>query len=138
MFKSPYIKYFITLILIVYVLLEANQHQDFDIFLMASDDFLEGGNIFVNHYGSGFSFYYSPLFATLLIPFTYLPVYLARIIWLTFNVLALVRCFKLIKGYFDFEAFTEKQKTLFNVTSILFSAKLILDNFHNGQVTILC
>ncbi|HEX7413452.1 MAG TPA: glycosyltransferase family 87 protein [Bacteroidia bacterium] len=136
MSKSPYIKYALPVILLVYILLETRAHQDFDIFLLASKDFLQGGNIFVHHYEDGFRFFYSPLFATLLIPFTFLPIYLARIIWLTLNVLAFARCLKLIKSYLNFDAFSDKQKLLFDFFSIVFSAKLILDNFHNGQVTI--
>lgn len=136
MSKHPYIKYVLPIILLVYILLETRAHQDFDIFLLASKDFLQGGNIFVHHYEDGFHFFYSPLFATLLIPFTFLPIYLARIIWLTLNVLALARCFKLIKSYLNFDSFSDKQKLLFNFISMVFSAKLILDNFHNGQVTI--
>jgi hypothetical protein len=134
--KSPYIKYILLLIGVAYVLLETRQHQDFDIFLLASKDFLRGENIFVHHYEDGFRFFYSPLFAAILIPFTFLPVYLARIIWLTLNVFALFRVFKLIKNYLDFSVFSDKQKMLFNFISVVFSAKLILDNFHNGQVTI--
>ncbi|HKC67842.1 MAG TPA: glycosyltransferase family 87 protein, partial [Bacteroidia bacterium] len=134
--KAPYIKYVLPLILIIYILIETRQHQDFDIFLLASKDFLHGGNIFVHHYEDGFRFFYSPLFAAILIPFTFLPVYIARVIWLTLNVLAFVRCFKLIKDYLSFEIFSDKQKLAFNFLSIVFSAKLIADNFHNGQVTI--
>lgn len=134
--KSPYIKYVLFIALLAYVLLETRQHQDFDIFLLAAKDFLQGGNIFVHHYESGFRFFYSPLFAAVLIPFTFLPVYVARVIWLALNVLALVRCFALIKSYLNFDVFTHKQRLWFNFLSIAFSAKLILDNFHNGQVTI--
>ncbi|MHB8259437.1 MAG: glycosyltransferase family 87 protein [Bacteroidia bacterium] len=134
--KHSYIKYALPIILLVYILIETRAHQDFDIFLLASKDFLQGGNIFVHHYESGFRFFYSPLFAAILIPFTFLPIYLARIIWLTLNVLAFARCFKLIKSYLNFNSFSEKQKWLFDFISMVFSAKLILDNFHNGQVTI--
>ena len=136
MLKFAYLKYALPVLLLVYILLETRQHQDFDIFLLASKDFLQGGNIFVHHYEDGFKFFYSPLFATALIPFTFLPVYVARIIWLTLNVLALVRVFKLIKSYLNFDAFGDKQKLLFDFFSVVFSAKLILDNFHNGQMTI--
>jgi hypothetical protein len=65
-----------------------------------------------------------------------LPVYLARVLWLTLNVLAFVRVFKGIKSYLSFDAFGDKQKVLFDLLSVVFSAKLILDNFHNGQMTI--
>jgi glycosyl transferase family 87 len=134
--KSPYLKYALPVLLLAYILLETRQHQDFDIFLLASKDFLQGGNIFVHHYEDGFRFFYSPLFAAVLIPFTFLPVYVARVLWLTLNVLAFVRVFNLIKRYLNFDAFGEKQKLWFDILSLVFSAKLILDNFHNGQMTI--
>lgn len=136
MLKSPYLKYTLPVLLLAYILLETRQHQDFDIFLLASKDFMQGGNIFVHHYEDGFRFFYSPLFAAVLIPFTFLPVYVARIIWLTLNVLAFVRMFKVIKSYLNFDAFSDKQKRWFDFLSVVFSAKLILDNFHNGQMTI--
>lgn len=128
--------YLIWLALLIYIPLETRDHQDFDIFLSATKDFMAGGNIFENTYDNGFHFFYSPLFATLLIPFTFLPVHVARIIWLCLNILAFARCFKLLKSYFSFGSFTEKQQRWFDVITIVFSAKLILDNFHNGQVTI--
>ncbi len=136
MLKYTYLKYALPLPLLAYILLETRQHQDFDIFLLASKDFLHGGNIFVHHYEDGFRFFYSPLFAAVLIPFTFLPVYVARVIWLTLNVLAFLRVFKLIRSYLNFDAFSDKQKLLFDFCSVAFSAKLILDNFHNGQMTI--
>jgi hypothetical protein len=121
---------------LAYILLETRQHQDFDIFLLASKDFMQGGNIFVHHYEDGFRFFYSPLFAAVLMPFTFLPVYVARVLWLTLNVLAFVRVFNRIKSYMGFDAFSDKQKLWFNFLSVVFSAKLILDNFHNGQMTV--
>src|ERR1700739_2473179 len=136
MLKHPYTKYFFYIIVLVYVFFETAQHQDFDIFLAASKDYFQGGNIFTHSYESGFHFFYSPLFAAVLIPFTFLPIHVSRIIWLLLNIFALTRCFKLLKKYFDFSMFSEKQKLWFDILSLVFSAKLILDNFHNGQVTI--
>lgn len=134
--KPAYIKYILLGILAVYIPIETRQHQDLDIFLLASKDYLQGGNIFQHTYENGFHFFYSPLFATVLIPFTFLPVYVSRIIWLVLNLLAFARVFQLIKSYLDLSSFTQKQKWIFDAVSIAFSAKLILDNFHNGQVTI--
>ncbi len=134
--KRQYIKYLILAALAIYIPLETLQHQDFDIFLLASKDYLQGGNIFAHSYEDGFHFFYSPLFAAVLIPFTYLPVYVSRILWLILNVCAFLRVFSLVKSYLDLDSFTQKQKNLFNFLGVLFSAKLILDNFHNGQMTI--
>ena len=136
MIKPLYVKCILFVVIAGYVLIETRQHQDFDIFLLASKDFLQGGNIFVHHYENGFRYFYSPLFAALLIPFTFLSIYLARIIWLSLNILAFARCFTLLKNYLKFDTFSEKQKLWFDFFSMAFSAKLILDNFHNGQVTI--
>jgi len=136
MLTHPYTKYCAYLLILVYVYFETAQHQDFDIFLAASTDYLHGENIFAHSYESGFHFFYSPLFAAMLIPFTFLPIHVSRIIWLLLNIFALTRCFKLLKRYFDFDKFSKRQKLFFDVFSLVFSAKLILDNFHNGQVTI--
>lgn len=61
---------------------------------------------------------------------------MARFIWLCLNIVALIRVWKLINTDFDKSSFTAKQKTWLIVICIVFSAKLVLDNFHYGQITI--
>ncbi len=130
------LKYILLIATLIYIPLEAWPHQDFDIFLLAAKDFISGGNIFSHSYENGFHFFYSPLFALLLQPFVHMPIYPARIIWLILNIFAMKRCFNLILTYFDLQDFPEKTKLLFKISTLAFSAKFILDNFHNGQVTI--
>lgn len=133
----PYLKYLFWIALMIYIPIETNQHQDFDIFLLASADLFDGGNIYQNAYESGFHFFYGVIFAIILKPFTLLPVYYSRITWLCLNVLALYRCWLLLLKWFDFRSLSENRFFLFSLLSFGFSAKLILDNFHNGQVTIM-
>ena len=124
------------LVALVYCYFETLYHQDFDIFILATKDFLLGGNIYKNTYDNGFHFFYGAIFSVILSPFTFLPIHLARFIWLCLNILALFRTWKLVNLYLDRLALTAKQILWFNTFCFLFSAKLVLDNFHNGQVTI--
>jgi hypothetical protein len=134
--NSIIVKIALLFVALVYCYFETQNHQDFDIFILATNDFLQGGNIYKNTYEDGFHFFYGAIFSIILAPFTFMPIYLARLIWLGLNILALIKTWKLVNLYLDKTKFTPKQILWFNAFCFIFSAKLVLDNFHNGQVTI--
>lgn len=134
--NSKIVKPALLIIALVYCYFETLYHQDFDIFILATKDFLQGGNIYKNTYDNGFHFFYGAIFSVILSPFTLLPIQVARFIWICLNILALIRTWGLINRYFDKLKLASKQILWFNIICIIFSAKLVLDNFHNGQVTI--
>lgn len=135
--NSKLVKAALLILTIIYCLIETLNHQDFDIFILATKDFLNGGNIYVNTYESGFHYFYGAIFASILSPLTFIPIYLARIIWIGINILALIRTWKLLIPYFDLTTFSNNQKKWFYAFCIFFSLTLVQDNLHNGQVTII-
>ncbi len=125
-----------SLLALAYILYEAGGKGDFFIFLSASDDLFRGENIYSKIYLDGFHYLYSQLFAILLKPFTLLPLYMAKALWLALNVFFLYRIIKIAASFFDLAAFSEKKKLWFLLGSLIFGMYFIRSNFHHAQVTI--
>ena len=99
-------------------------------------DIFAGKDAYSISYVDGFHYYYSALFAVLIYPLTFLPLYLGNLIWLTVNAFFLYRIIILIAKYFDLTILTQKQKLLFFILPFLFGLRFTLSNFHNQQITI--
>jgi|GEM_PF-195379 len=134
--KNVYVRYSAVLIALLYIVLEARQNNDFEIFLSASSDIVRHLNIYTTFYKSCYHYYYSPLFALALFPLTLLPVYIAKLIWLALNLVFMFRTWKAIVFFIDRTLFSEKQKLFFTVLCFLFVLYFLTENFHCGQMTI--
>ena len=81
---------------------------------------------------------YTPFFAFILIPFTYMPLWAADFIWLLLSFGLLWRIFYLIEDFLDIRAlFSLPLYRWWIFFILLFSARFILYNFDTSQVTIL-
>jgi len=120
-----------------YLLIEAHHREDLFIYESGSKDILAGKDAYSIDYVDGFHYYYSVLFALLIYPLTFLPVYIGNLLWLLLNAVLLYRIAIIISSYFDFTTLTKKQKLLFIILSFLFGLRFIWANFHNQQITIL-
>jgi Glycosyltransferase family 87 len=81
---------------------------------------------------------YSPFFAFILMPISWLPIKAADAIWLIFNIFLLFRVFDLIIYFLDIKKiFNLKEYRWWVFGILLFSARFILYNFDLSQVTIL-
>jgi hypothetical protein len=134
--KNIYLRYAAVLIAIAYILLEAQQSSDFGIFLSASSDLVHGLNIYTTLYKLYYHYYYSPLFALLIFPFTLVPPYVANAVWLALNLIFVFRTWKALSFFLDRTLFSEKQKLLFTVACFLFVIRFLTANFHCGQMTL--
>jgi hypothetical protein len=125
------------IILLLVLLFESKgENGDLTIFLDASRDLMQGENIYTNTYNEWYHYYYDTLFALLLVPFTFLPLFLVKFIWLSLNVFFVVRIWKIITGWLPINQLSSKQKTIFTLLSFLFILAFLRDNFHLTQVTI--
>ncbi len=120
----------------IYLMIEARGTGDFFIYISASSDLFHNKNIYTECYSQWFHYYYSLLFAILIFPLSYLPLYFAQLIWLALNAFFLYRIVKIIAGYFDVSSFSLRQKQVLLAVCIFFGLRLILDNFHVKQITI--
>ncbi|HFC00832.1 MAG TPA: DUF2029 domain-containing protein [Phaeodactylibacter sp.] len=123
--------------LAVFLIIEAFRECDFNIFYTAAIDLTPHENLYTKIYQGWLHYYYSPLFAVLLIPFTYLPEYVATLLWLVINVYLFYRIWEILKGWLEINRlpiFT--QRVLFWI-SVVASVEGIRDNLHYHQITIM-
>ena len=126
-----------SLVLAVYVFIEAQGRGDLFIFLSAATDLFENENIFKNTYLDGYHYFYSVFFAILLKPFTYLPMWASNALWLCANLFFVFRIFTLIKNLLPLHDFTKNELMALRIGGFLFSLRFIHENLHCLQVTIL-
>lgn len=118
------------------ILFEASGNGDFNIYLSASHDLLEHKNIYQIYYNEWFHYYYDVLFALILAPFSFLPVYWVKVGWLLLNVFFVYRIWKIITSWLTLETLTNKARIALTVISFVFALRFLRDNFHLAQVTI--
>ncbi len=123
-------------IILVIILFEAQGKGDFNIFISAARDLLLGKNIYTIQYNDWYHYYYDILFALVLIPFTYLPLYIVKVIWLLLNVFFVYRIWKIITDWIPLSLLNKNNKILFTVLSFIFIISFLRDNFHLSQLTI--
>ncbi len=121
----------------VFIFLELNNRNDFDIYLTASVDMFKGENIYGKLYFGCYHYYYSTFFATLIRPLAELPSQATKAIWIFFNILLLLRIWKISFFYLGNNFKQKEIKVLFAFLLFLFCFRFIRDNLHLGQVTIL-
>lgn len=121
-------------------IIEARGNGDFKVFLEAAKLLRDHESpynkwIFVSQGVYAF-YYYSPLFAVLLIPFSYLPQFIPNFIWLLLNIYFLYRTWQLITSWLDIKEFDARSTHLLFFLIFLFTIRFIHDNFGRIQMTI--
>ena len=127
----------VCLALIIYLFFESSNRGDFYIFLEASKSLLNGENIFQKTYFDGYHYFYSVLFALLIYPLTFIPVHVTVFLWLGFNVWLLYRLYSIVSSLLPLQTLSQKQKNIFWILTFVFSSRLIFENLHVAQMTIL-
>ena len=134
------IKVCIVILIIVYCVIQGYKGGDFRIYLGAAELLKEGKNcynVWIHLGGDNYCGYsYSPIFAILLIPFTFLPHPSVQILWLFANIFFLYRLFKIMSWYFPLSHFTKKQYRWWVILSVIMILRFVLHNFEMVQVTI--
>lgn len=127
---------FIVLIIVLFEAKVTGNGGDFNIFVSASRDLLLGKNIYQIQYNEWYHYYYDVLFSLILIPFSYLPLYLVKLIWLILNVFFVYRIWKIFLNWLPISLLIKNNKIIFTALSFLFILSFLRDNFHLAQVTI--
>ncbi|MBI3518945.1 MAG: DUF2029 domain-containing protein [Bacteroidetes bacterium] len=125
------------LALIIFLTIESSNKGDFHIFLEASKSLMRGENIYEKTYFDGYHYFYSILFTIIIYPLTFLPTHLAVFLWLCLNIFFLYRLYIVVKKLLPVYLLTYKLKKWFWVLSVIFSLRLIWENIHVAQITIL-
>ncbi len=134
--------YFIgSIILLAFLYFECFVHpdKDFDVFIGASKLIADGKtcyNIWLPVGGSFLLYYYSPLFAVLLTPLTFLPQYFYNVIWFVLNLWFLYRIIKVLFYYLDISGLTNRNRNLLIALILIANLRFLVFNFDLGQMTI--
>jgi hypothetical protein len=135
-FRNKWLYYLSGLIVLYIILYEAGGITDFDIFWYASRDLLQGKDIYLIKYHHYYHYFYSVFFAFLLAPFTLLPLYLTKVIWLILNVFFVYRIWKVLVSWLPVSLLDSKRESWFILLSFVFILSFLRDNFHLGQLNI--
>lgn len=128
--KKPSILF--ALIAIGFLIGEFDRIGDFKIFLMASEAWSLGENIYTRGYVHGFGYYYSPLFAILIHPLTYLPEHVAGLCWNALSFLMLWRSLQIIMDMLNVEPALRNRLLFLGTLAFIFP---IYENFHMTQMS---
>lgn len=126
------------LIASLYILLSINSAKrggDFDVYLDAAIKLSKGENIYVAPFINGLQYFYSPLFALLLEPFT-TNFFIIEFLWLIISGVFLIRIFKLCSNYLNFNILSQKENYLFVVITSFFIIRFLLYNIGMIQITV--
>ncbi|MBL0310563.1 MAG: DUF2029 domain-containing protein [Bacteroidetes bacterium] len=122
-----------------YLIIKAFSRGEFNTYIGAAEQLRLGNScyhVWLHYQGIGNSQYgYSPLFATLLIPFSYSPVWVPALLFLLADVWMLFHIFKLLLNWLDIYDDSVQKKVV--LLTIVFSLRMILHNFEMVQMNIL-
>lgn len=128
---------FLLVLLFLYLIILSQSKGDFKIFLEAAELLRQGKNIYNVYLSDGIGlYYYSPFFALLLIPFTYLPPFIPNLLWLIASAFWIYRIWKLIQKDLDLTGFSKKQVNLLIILAFACTIRFILYNFGLIQMTV--
>ncbi len=132
--KNRVIDYAGLALLLVYGAIHCFKGNDFNVFLEAAERIKQGANIYDPLPGS-LQYFYSPLFAILLWPFTFFPYWVGCLCWTAFSTFCLADACRLAMNYFDKKRLTAKQLVWWPRLIFLLALAAILDNYKMVQMT---
>lgn len=132
---QQWLLYLLGLLVLVFCIDRARKGSDFDVYLAAAETLLQGGNPYDPANTLTVPYFYSPFFALVLAPFTFLPAFVVKLAWLLFSVYCIYRIWKLIQSYYPVAALSARQRIWWIIVSHAILAGFYIDNFHMVQVT---
>lgn len=123
------------LLLLIPVLRNLSADNDLNIFYLAATELRDGGNPYDGPHMDGLWYYYSPLFATLLIPFTYFPIPVLKVVWMALGFALINRNYVLLGRFLPV---TRDQRGLIYLIGLgIICYHVLFMNLLYGQMTIL-
>jgi hypothetical protein len=110
---------------------------DFDVFLYAAAQLKHHQDIYQPPFiRAGLQYFYSPLFALCLLPFSSLPYYVPECAWLILSCFWLCRIWVLSCKYFDTSLLSNKNRKIWFFLSFFLILHFVLENFGQVQMTL--
>lgn len=143
-FRLIWARYYIWITLILslpYIVVQAQGGGDLEFFIAAAKTLAQGKTCYhvwlSDHYGVMTQYLYGPSFALALIPLSRIPDQWLLIGFGVLNVLLLIRIFSIAANFLHIKSYTPLEQGLWYLFSIGLSARFILHNFEQKQVTII-
>src|ERR1700744_3254188 len=133
---TRYVQIAVWILAVYYAFKCAHEGHDFQVFVYAGGKIIHGLNIYKPPFVKNFRYYYSPLFALILSPFSSLPVIVPQVIWIVISYLLLYRVWILSTEYFDVSELSPKQKLVWLIVALFLSIRFILIDIGYVQMTI--
>ncbi|TFF39556.1 glycosyltransferase family 87 protein [Mucilaginibacter psychrotolerans] len=133
---NRYFKIALIVAAIFYAYTSARNAHDFEVFVDAGSKIIQGKNIYTPPFAQDLQYYYSPLCALLLAPFSGLPIIISQLLWIGFSYFLLYRIWILVIVYFDTSQLSKKQMQLWFIISLFLSLRFILVDIGYVQMTI--
>lgn len=121
--------------MILYAFIKSFRPGDIDFFVETGTRFLNHIDLYKVLYKEDIYFVYSPVFSFLISPFTFLPIFLVRLIWALANVYFVIEIFKILLSFLP-ENINNSKLNLITFLSIIFTIHFFNLNFIIGQMTI--
>jgi hypothetical protein len=134
--KINYKSLILFLFFFLYALIESKGGGDFKLFLEASKDLFEGKNIYTETYNEWYHYYYDLFFAIIIYPLSFLPLYVAKFIWISFNIFLVYKTWNLLSSWIPIELLSEKSVNILRFLVWFFMLRFLRDNLHLCQMTI--
>ncbi|SFF18891.1 glycosyltransferase 87 family protein [Thermoflexibacter ruber] len=119
-----------------FIYAKADNKNDFDVFLDAAVRLQRLENIYQPPFIYNLQYFYSPLFALLLIPFSYFSFKTIGVIWLLLNTFLLLRTWNIFEYYLDKTKLSPKGHLVLIILSFAVVSRFIFFNYERVQMTI--
>jgi hypothetical protein len=119
-----------------FIYVKADDKNDFDVFLDAAVKLQRLENIYQPPFIHDLQYFYSPLFALLLIPFSDFSFKVIGIFWLLANTFLLLRTWKIFEHYLDKSKLSPKAYLVLVILSFVIVSRFIFFNYERVQMTI--
>jgi len=123
-------------LLLTWSVLSASHENDFDIYLDAGMKLNQRINFYLPPFKYDLPYLYSPFFALLLSPFSYLPFGVIEFFWMLFMFYSLFDLWKMSKSYFNLQILTQSQLKLWLAATIFYILTSTLFNISQVQMTV--
>ena len=134
-------KQLIIIIIVIFLLgwsiKTAIEGNDFDVFMNASIRLRNHENIYLKPYFKNiYQYFYSPLFAIILVPFSFFPFSIFETFWLMFMFYNCFDLWKMFNGYFGGNHLSDRKYNKWLLLTLLLSCTTILYNISQVQMTV--
>ncbi|MBL8001719.1 MAG: DUF2029 domain-containing protein [Flavobacteriales bacterium] len=109
--------------------------NDLEIFLDASQELVDGGNVYTIGYRQGYRFFYGLAFAYVIAPLNALPLALAKMLWGLLGMVLLWRSYRIVAAWAGLDTWPLERQRLVQAIAALVLLQAVRDNLNTCQAS---